>query len=272
MRNLMRVTMFKEKRCGSDLMNCFETVFDAPGFNCSDRSAGVPLSFRPKTGKTSHPLCVWSLALRWLRWLPVLLAFALSACMSPSNPPKPTYYYTLNYPLTNTRLNPQLPAVLRIERFAVSPPFHTQRIIYAGKGHHRNAYAYHQWIAPPGEMLPYFLARDFSKTNGFKAVLTPNTSLAATHSLHGWVEEFIEDDGSKEGAAVAAIHITLVNNLNIDPTGKILLQKRYHARVPCLSATPAALAESMSTAVAKISAEIARDVYSQLSSGGELKH
>ena len=205
-------------------------------------------------------------------WLPAVLFLALSACMTQSSPPKPTYYYALNYPSPANNLNQQLPAVLRVERFAVSPPFHTQRIIYAGKGHHRNSYAYHQWIAPPGEMLPYFLARDLRRTNGFKAVLTPNTSLTATHSLHGWVEEFLENNGSKGCTADATIHITLINNLNRDPTGKIMLQKRYHARVACPSETPAALAESMSKAVAEITSQIARDIYDRLSSASALKY
>jgi ABC-type uncharacterized transport system auxiliary subunit len=204
--------------------------------------------------------------------LTVLLVLALSACMPQSKSPKATYFYTLDYPPPSTRLDHQLPAVLRIERFAVSPPFKTQRIFYAGKGGHRNSYAYHQWIAAPGELLPYFLVRDLRKTNGFKAVLTPGTSLSATHSLHGWVEEFIEKDVQKNGTAVATIHISLINNLNGDPAAKIMLQKRYHASVLCRSKTPAALAESMSKAVSKISSEIARDIHHRLSSGGALKY
>jgi cholesterol transport system auxiliary component len=205
-------------------------------------------------------------------WIPVVMIFTLSACMTSSSPPKPTYYYTLDYPSPALHLNQQLPAVLRIERFAVSPPFHTQRIIYAGKNNQRNSYAYHQWIAAPGELLPYFLARDLRKTNGFKAVLTPSTSLSATHSLHGWVEEFIEKDGSKNCAAEATIHISLINNSNADPASKIMLQKRYHASVLCHSKTPAALAESMSKAVAEISSKITRDIHSRLSSAGALKY
>lgn len=201
-----------------------------------------------------------------------VVAIAVSACMGQSSPPKPIYYYTLDYPSPAIRLNHQLPAVLRVERFAVSPPFHTQRIIYAGKGSNRNSYAFHQWIAPPGELLPYFLARDLRKTNGFKAVLTPGTSLAATHSLHGWVEEYIEKDGSTSCTAELTIHISLINNMNADPSAKIMLQKRYHGSERCSSKTPAALAESMGKAVSKVSSEIARDIHHRLSSGGALKY
>ncbi len=207
-----------------------------------------------------------------LWWIFLHLVFTVSACVNLSAPPKPTFYYTLDYPSPSIRLNHQLPSVLRIERFAVSPPFNTQRIIYAGKGSHRNSYAYHQWIATPGELLPYFLTRDLRKTNGFRAVLTPNTSLSATHSLHGWVEEFIEKDGTKNCTAEATIHISLINNRSTDPTAKIMLQKRYHASERCNAKTPAALADAMSKVVAAISSAIAKDVHHRLSSAGTLKY
>lgn len=202
----------------------------------------------------------------------IVLSAMLSACMGNSAPSKPTYYYTLDYQSPPVHLKHQLPAILRVERFTVSPPFHTQRIIYAGKGTKRNSYAYHQWIAPPGELLPYFLVRDLRRTNGFKAVLTPDAALPATHSLHGWVEEFVEKDGTSNCHAKAIIHISLINNLNSDPTRKILLQKRYQADAPCKAKTPAALSEAMSGVLAKISTDVAKDIHDRLSTAATLKY
>lgn len=196
----------------------------------------------------------------------------LSGCLGKSAPSKPTYYYTLEYEPAAVQLKHQLPSALRIERFSVSPPFHTQRIIYADEGPQRNAYAYHQWIAPPGELLPYFLVRDLRKTNGFKAVLTPDTVLAATHSLHGWVEEFMEKDRRSGWQASATIHISLINNLNPDPTRKIMFQKRYHASARCKARTPSALAEGMSRVMAEISMDVAKDVHNRLSSAETLNY
>jgi ABC-type uncharacterized transport system auxiliary subunit len=199
----------------------------------------------------------------------VLLGFAvlaLSGCMANSGPPKTIYYYTLRYDPPAIRLPQQLPLTLRVERFSVSPPFHTQRIIYAGKGAQRNAYAYHQWIAAPGELLPYLFVRDLRKSNGFKAVLTPDASLPSTHSLHGWVEEFIEKDDSSKWRAVATIHISLLNNMNPDPTQKVMLQNRYHATATCKTKTPEALAEAMGRALAQITADVVQDIHHQLTS------
>jgi len=202
----------------------------------------------------------------------LVAASALSACMGNTSPPKPTYYYTLDYEAPPVSLNHQLPCTVRVERFSVSPPYQSQRIIYAGSGTRRNSYAYHQWIAGPGELLPYFLVRDLRHTNGFKAVLTPDASLSTTHSLHGWVEEFVERDAASGWQAVATIHISLINNMNADPTRKIMLQKRYHAAAPCKAKTPSALAQAMSAAVAQISSEVAKDIHHQLSTTGTLKY
>ena len=205
--------------------------------------------------------------------LPAILGLLLlSACISTTAPPKPTYYYTLDYEAPSAQLNHQLPIALRIERFAASPPFHTQRIIYAREGAQRNAYAYHQWIAAPTELVPYLLVRDLRETNGFKAVLTPDAPLTATHSLHGWVEEFIEKDGASTGKAVATIHISLINNMQPDPTRKILFQKRYHASATCKAKTPSALAKAMSEVLAQISTDLSKDLHSRLSSAGKLNY
>ncbi len=201
-----------------------------------------------------------------------LVLTTLSACMGVSAPSKPIYYYTLDYETPSAKLKHHLPCTLRVERFSVSPPFNSQRIIYAHNGLQRNAYAYHQWIAAPGELLPYFLARDLRRTNGFRAVMTPDATLAATHSLHGWVEQFVEQDGSPEWQAAAVIHVTLTSNLDRDPASKILLQKRYDATAPCNAKTPQALAQAMSEAFADISRSVTKDIHDRLSTVEPLKY
>jgi len=204
--------------------------------------------------------------------LPLFIAIMLSACIGGSKSPNPIYYYTLDYATPSVQMAHLLPCTLRVERFSVSPPFNSQRMIYAHEGLQRNAYAYHQWIVAPGELLPYFLARDLRQTNGFRAVLTPDASLFATHSLHGWVEEFVEKDDSPHWQAAAILHITLISNLDKDPTRKIMLQKRYSGTAPCKTKTPEALAEAMSSVVGEISQAITKDVHDRLSTAETLKY
>jgi ABC-type uncharacterized transport system auxiliary subunit len=209
----------------------------------------------------------------WIRnCLLLLVPLLCSACMGNSRPSKPIYYYTLGYASPAVSLTPQLPCTLRVERFGASPPFNSQRIIYAHGGLHRNAYAYQQWIAAPGELLSFLFARDLGQCGGFRAVLTPDSALSATHGLHGWVEEFIEKDDTSRWQASATIHITLISNRDHDPARKILLQKRYHADAPCAARTPEALAEAMSQVVAKISGAVIEDVYRRLSAAETLQY
>jgi cholesterol transport system auxiliary component len=209
----------------------------------------------------------------WFRnYLFLLVLIFLTGCIGNSRPPEPIYYYTLGYEKSALSLAPQLPCILRVEHFSASPPFNSQRIIYAHSGLQRNAYAYHQWIAPPGELVSYYLARDLRQCGGFRAVLTPEASLSATHCLYGGVEQFIEKDSTDHWQAAATIHITLISNLDHDPTRRILLQKRYDATAPCNAKNPEALAEAMSEVVGQISQAVIKDVYSRLSATGTLKY
>ena len=202
----------------------------------------------------------------------LLLPLLCSACMGNSRPSQPIYYYTLGYESPAGSLAPQLPCTLRVERFSASPPYNSQRIIYSHQGLQRNAYAYQQWIAAPGELLPFFFARDLRRSGGFQAVLPPDAALSATHGLYGWVEEFIEQDDAAGWQAAATVHLTLISNRDHDPTRKILLQKRYNAAAACNAKTPEALAEAMSRVVEKISQALIKDVYHRLSAAEPLQY
>lgn len=202
--------------------------------------------------------CIINLLL--LLWV-ALIGFG---CMGQSATTQPIYYYTLEYQAQLPEAVTQLPYVLRVHRFSVSPPFNSQRIIYADKGLHRNSYGYHQWIASPGELLPYLLVRDMRQSKSFQAVLTPDAVLPATHDLHGWVEQFIEQDTTQPRQALARLHITLTAALASDPSRKVLFQKRYEAHAPCKGKTAEALARAMSEAIAKINHEVVQDLHKQL--------
>lgn len=198
---------------------------------------------------------------------------SLFACVGTTSPPKPIYYYTLLYDPPNSinGIN-QLPCTIRVERFSASPPYNGQQMIYAHNGLQRNGYAYHQWIAPPGELVPYFIARDLRKTGSFQAVMPPDAALSTTHSLYGWVEEFIEQDGSPDWHAAATIHISLVANSNRDLASKIMFQKRFNAVVACKTNTPQGLAQAMSEVVSEISQSIVKEIYERLSKVEPLKY
>lgn len=192
-----------------------------------------------------------------------LLILPLCACALPKSKAKPVYYYTLDKSTTSIHAE-ALPYVLRIDRFTAEPPFDTQRMIYGDKGLHRNAYANFKWIAEPGEMLAYVLVRDLQQAKLFRAILPPKADSPPTHTLQGWVEEFIEEDYGTPAQAAVSISINLIDARQPDPVKRILFQKRYYAKAPCSKKTPAAFSEAMSEAIRQMFDQLIPDIYNHL--------
>jgi ABC-type uncharacterized transport system auxiliary subunit len=201
---------------------------------------------------------------QFYRTMLVLIVFILSACLGTTPSSQPIYYYTLDYPAPEKPDSRPLPLVLRVDRFSVSPPFDSQRMIYADKGLHRNSYAHHQWVAPPGELVAYLIARDLRAVGSFHSVLTPDAVLEPTHIINGWIEEFIEDDRQGTWRASFCLHITLLDARNHNPAERILFQQTYREVENCRNNSPGDFAEAMSTAAARASAALGRDVYHYL--------
>jgi ABC-type uncharacterized transport system auxiliary subunit len=197
--------------------------------------------------------------------LHILTAALLAvSCLGQSTPSKPIYYYTLDYPAPPLSFDQQLPCILRVQRFSVSPPYKSQRIVYADKGLHRNAYTYHQWIATPGDLLPFLLARDLRHSGGFQTVLVPDAALNATHTVNGWIEHFLEKDQGSGCQADLSLHITIVSDLEPEPDKRIVFKNSYRMTADCPSQTPEGMAQAMSSVLEQLSPILIKDIYQGL--------
>ncbi len=173
-------------------------------------------------------------------------------------------YYTLEYASPQiTGLTP-VPVVLGVQRFQVAPSYNTNKIIYREKNFKRNAYSYHKWRANPGDLVSYFLARDFQQASIFKAAFTLNKKIPTSHVIAGTVDEFFEHDANQSWEAVLTVSITLMKAYEPDISKRVISQKRYSLRKPCQQKNPRSLAEAMSHAMAEVSEMIIKDVYQSL--------
>ena len=193
-----------------------------------------------------------------------LIVLLLGGCLSAKHPYKKIDYYTLEYDAPSISNLHTLPLVVQVERFQVAPVYNTSKIIYRQRSFTRDAYTYHMWQANPGDLVSYFLARDFQQSLVFKAVVAHNAGLLSTHILRGTVDEFYEHDGKDYWEAVLAVSITLMVNNEPDISNSVLFQKSYSARKACSQKNPRALAAAMSEAMANISEKIITDVYNFL--------
>ena len=138
------------------------------------------------------------------------LTLLLGACVNLQQPSNSIQYYTLEYdPPVFTGMD-QLPYVISVERFSVSPIYDTTQIIYRKQSFTRDAYVYHRWRVNPGEIITHFLNRDIRDSGLFMAVISSDSAFKSSFSLSGQVEEFLELDTEERWNAVISLSVSLM--------------------------------------------------------------
>jgi ABC-type uncharacterized transport system auxiliary subunit len=187
----------------------------------------------------------------------VCVALLLAGC---GKPPMLVHQYVLEYPpppLTGLPLK----AALKVERFSVAQPYNTTSMVYQPGAFTREAYNYHRWRVNPSYLVTDYLVRDFRQSGRFKAVFGFASSEKARFVLEGGVEDFQELDAADGWQAALALIVTLLDTNQENVARKVVFQKSYRTVEPMVAKTPQGLAESMSRAMEKLSAQISTDVY-----------
>lgn len=194
----------------------------------------------------------------------LLAVFVMPGCAFKRQPALEIDYYTLEYEaLPVEGLGGPLPVVLRLQRFSASPEFSTERMVYREAPNRLAADYYNRWRANPADLVTSFLGRDLAAGGLFTGVALPGSGLDATHVLEGNVEEFLEIAGDACEAALA-VNVILFRAGEPDAAKGMIFQRRVTAREKCEARSPALAAEAMSRAMARVSAEIGKAVYSEL--------
>lgn len=199
------------------------------------------------------------------------LSLTLTACLNLRQPRNEIAYYTLEYDPPVVAARRPLPYVIRVNPFAVSPVYNSNRIIYRDKSFKRQAYAYYKWRANPAELITYFLRRDLEKCGLFKAVLPHDSSFPPAYLLEGTVQEFLETDKENSWEAVLSVSIALMDETEPDISQKILFQKSYQSNQRCQEKNPQALASAMSLAMSQVSSDVINDTYNVLADRRDTK-
>ena len=194
----------------------------------------------------------------------VSLAVIAAGCSFFSTATKEISFYTLEYEVNKTPPPEPLPVAIRMERFGAAPEYNSSRMVYRDEAYNRNAYVYHKWQAKVGDIVYYFMTRDFAQSGFFKAVFTDDTRFPASYRIGGFVNEFGEWDVEPNWMAVSVVNIILFADREPDVRKRVLFQKTYRAEVKVIGKTPVALAAAMSEAMANLSSDIIDDVYAAI--------
>jgi cholesterol transport system auxiliary component len=188
-----------------------------------------------------------------------LLSMIVVGCASMQHAPPEIHYYTLEYDPPRPAKDGVLPYVVKVEQFQASPLHDSNRMVFKDEDFTRDAYIYRKWLAQPGELVAFFLARDFSASGRFQAALHYESNLPYTHLITGMVEDFYLQ-ARDSGEALLTMTVNLVDNTPRTNGKTILMQKKYRLAIKTRKNGPQGLAEAMSMAMQQISADILDDV------------
>lgn len=188
----------------------------------------------------------------------------LSACFNGVQPHQQVEHYMLEYPPPQIMAGHPIGGSIGLARFRVVPPYNTTRFLYRSSEFQRQIDEYHRWRSQPGDMVTFFLARDFRQTGLFDGVFVDGTRADTVCRIEGLVEDIYEDNAGPGRAAVLTITVTLLRTDTPDISQQLLLQKTYSTREPFTGPAPAAMVAAMSRAMSRVSAEIIEDAYGKL--------
>lgn len=186
------------------------------------------------------------------------LLFLLAGC---GKPPTLVQRYILEYPSPVVSGAAKIGEVIKVELFSVAQVYNSPAMLYQPHPFKSDAYNYHRWRVNPGNMVTDYLLRDLRNSGLFKAALPYGSSGKSRFLLEGGVEEFQETDKPDGWQAALTLNITLLDLSRQELPQRVIFQKNYRTVEPLTEQTPKGLAQGMSRAMARLSAQIIGDVY-----------
>jgi len=166
--------------------------------------------------------------------------------------------YRLAYPAPASTGAPE-PGVLHVAPFAVAAAYDSQAMIYRQGEFRVGRYPHDRWAANPGNLIADLLARDFDSADTFRAVQHSRAPLPSNYRLAAEIdviEEAIEPAGC---FARLEVRVLLIR-LGTTPHDPVLMRHTYRESEPTRCEDARALASAMSSALARISESLRRDV------------
>lgn len=188
----------------------------------------------------------------------VTTLFVVSSCSLSPIPSQSASTYTItNWPkqarVKSYRASPATHTLL-VSTPIASPGYRSSRMIYVEIPYQLRAYAEHQWIAPPADLLLPLLANRLRTTGAFRAVVTPPFSGAATDELNTQLlvlqQEFLRP--------VSVVRLSMEATLINVATGHVIASRVFQAVVPAPDNNPYSGVLATNKAAHDVIAQIAR--------------
>ncbi len=167
----------------------------------------------------------------------IVLLLSLSSCgvLSPVKV-KPVSHYTIgatsSLSATTSTGAVSENKTLLLQTMLSNPGYQTSNMIYVSRPHQLESFAYHQWVAPPSQLILPVIMRSLQNKKHFHAVvMTPSTNVSdfvlATRLLY--LNESLVN--SKRPVVSCAIDVALINV----SSGRVIRERVFSAQRPTRS-------------------------------------
>lgn len=165
-----------------------------------------------------------------------------------------TKYYQLSVPSASPSNNADsIPVNLLIGPISASHLYREDHLVFAANPEQMGTYEFHQWVAPPTEMIQEYLLRDLRASGKFRSVSQLTSASRGDFVLHGHLYDFKEITGSPMAARV-----TLDFELRDTKASQVVWTQHYTHDEPVdgkdVSAVVAALDRNVKQAAAQLQA------------------
>jgi cholesterol transport system auxiliary component len=195
---------------------------------------------------------------RWY-WLAALLPL-LTACagtLLPKPAPAPTRF-TLDAgpvaaPAASARTAAADAPTLTVDTPRAAPGYDSRRMVYQRRPQQMEAFAFHEWVEPPAQMLAPLLVRALQDHGGFRAVLRAPSAAAGGWRLETELLRLHQDFSQRPSQVRLSGRAVLLNSA----TRQAVAWREFDVSVAATGDDPVAGAAAAQAAARQLSTEVA---------------
>ncbi len=200
------------------------------------------------------------LSLRGAVPLALVVSSALSSgCVSLTKSFPEKHFYSLDAVRPGEQVGPASVAVLKVQRFRISPRFEGKEMVYRTSDTRYESDFYNEWFIFPNAMVTQQAQNWLANAGLFQAVVDSSSSLDATHVLEGNVTALYGDYRQKEAPkAVLDFQVVLINEGASH--AEIVFRREYRQVVDMANMSPDTLAGGWNEGLRQILAGLEKDL------------
>jgi len=160
----------------------------------------------------------------------------------------PTFYYRIDYPLTDANQNVTIPGTLGIAMFDADVLYEGDKIVYRNTPYEVQFYHYRRWIAPPKKIVTEKIVKHYQSENVFQNVVAIPSATKIDYVLRGKIQAFEEWD---EGNAWYGV-VTLEFNLHDGKTNEIIWGRVFTDRTLAQKREATEVVKAISQSLSKV--------------------